>query len=127
MSKNNITFLVDVLPNYNGIFYISNPSIKRFYFNDFVEIRQILDSLEKDKVYVLSLELIYSWLCHEEDDPVITLTKPFLVTRDSNPLIISEYFQFRINLACNTYLLEYTSEDYDDPGVLVKYKEINLF
>jgi hypothetical protein len=50
--------------------------------------------------------LIYSWLTYEEDTPVIILSKPFLVTKESDPLIISKYLQYRIHLACSSFLLE---------------------
>jgi len=62
MNKNIITFLHDILDNgnQNNIFYISNPSATRFFFQDYMEVKQFLDNLEDDKTYIFSLELVTS-------------------------------------------------------------------
>jgi len=96
MTRNNITFLQDVIINYNGIFNIPDAFTTRFYFSDTFEVTQFLDNLDGNKSDVLSIELIYSGLTYEEDTPVIILSKPFLVTKESDPLIISKYLQYRI-------------------------------
>lgn len=129
MSRNNITFLEDVTLNYNSIFNIPNPSTTRFYFCDTFEVTQFLDFLEKDKTYVLSLELINSWLTYEEDTPVFVLSKPIVVTKDSDAEILSKYLQSRIKLACDSFFLEENmmEDAVDNPAVLVRFKEINLF
>lgn len=129
MTRNNITFLQDVIINYNGIFNIPDAFTTRFYFSDTFEVTQFLENLDSNKSYVLSIEFIYSWLTYEEDTPVIILSKPFLVTKESDPLIISKYLQYRIHLACSSFLLEDNNieDTIDKPAVLVRYKEINLF
>jgi hypothetical protein len=62
MSINKISFLNDVIlyGDRNDITYISNPSTSVFHFFDLKEIEQFLEVLDKDKTYVLSLELVYS-------------------------------------------------------------------
>jgi len=129
MSINNITFVDQFFPK--GILFISDPIVNRFYFNDILEITQFLGSLKGDKVYVLSLELVYSWLIYDDEDcTVITLSKPILITKNSNPRVISNFIKSRLFLAIDSYFLDDSfiyNKDYDGPGVLVKYKEINLF
>jgi hypothetical protein len=65
----------------------------------------------------------------EEDSPVLNLFKPILVTRNSNPRLITNFIKDRIILACDTYYLEDTvlemieCSDYSDkPGVIIKYR-----
>ena len=131
MTINNITFLSQFFPD--GIFTISNPYIDRFYFNDRIEIAQFLhEKLDKNKIYVLHLEFVYSWLTYDEDSPVIVLSKPILITRESNPKILADFILSRINLCVESYFLDdeiiRNIRDFDEgPGVLLKYKEINLF
>jgi hypothetical protein len=84
-----------------------------------------------DKVYVLTFDFIISWLQFEEDNPVINLTKPILITRNSNPRLISNFLNSRIKLACDNYYLDENIMemliDPDGPGVIFKYNKINLF
>lgn len=103
MTINRITYLKDIIPN--DMFCINNPYITRFYFNDYIEISQFLNQLEKDKAYVVSFEFICSWLMYEQDDPTILLSKPILVTKNSNPRVISEHIKSRIQLNYDSYLL----------------------
>jgi hypothetical protein len=70
----------------------------------------------------------------EEDSPVLNLSKPILVTKNSNPRLISNFIKDRIRLACDTYYLDDTilemiecSDNSDKPGVIIKYNEINIF
>jgi hypothetical protein len=128
MSLNKITYLDQILEN--KIFIISDPYTDILYFSDSLEIHQFLERLEKDKVYVLSLEFILSWLTYE-DSPVITLSKPILITRNSNARTISKFINERINLTVDSYFLDdeiiQNLGSSDGPGVLLKYREINLF
>nr|AWX52927.1 hypothetical protein [Lactarius sp. (in: basidiomycete fungi)] len=129
MSLNKITYLDQILEN--KILIISDPYTEIFYFNDSLEIHQFLERLEKDKVYVLSLEFILSWLSYDEDSPVITLSKPILITKNSNPRTISKFISERMNLMIDSYFLDdeiiQNLGSNDGPGVLLKYREINLF
>jgi hypothetical protein len=129
MSLNKITYLDQILEN--KILIISDPYTDILYFSDSLEIHQFLQRLEKDKVYVLSLEFILSWLTYDEDSPVITLSKPILITRNTNPRTISKFIKERIDLMIDSYFLDdeilQNSGSDDGPGVLLKYREINLF
>lgn len=59
----------------------------------------------------------------------MNLSKPFLISKDSNPKLICDFIKSRINLACNNYHLEYDIMDMfiqpEGPGVIVKYAEFN--
>jgi hypothetical protein len=59
------------------------------------------------------------------------LSKPFVVTRNSDPKIISEFIDSRIDLFLDAYNLYNTFQDEngktDGPGLVIKYKEINIF
>lgn len=131
MTIKNITFFNQFFPD--GIFTISDPYIDILYFSDSVEIANFLfDNLDKDKVYVLTLEFVYSWDRYSEDLPVISLSKPILATRESNPKVIADFIQSRISLCYSTYYLEdriinSPEGKCEAPGVIVKYKEIRLF
>lgn len=126
MSITNITYLHSILQN--NIFLLNNPLVTRFYFNDFLEVKHFLELLENDNVYVVTFEFVYSWLNYEEDGPIITLAKPILVTKNSNSKLISNFIVNKIQLACDSYYLDYEFNDkLEGPGVLVKYQKINLF
>jgi hypothetical protein len=129
MSLNKITYLDQILEN--KILIISDPYTDILYFSDSLEIHQFLDRLEKDKVYVLSLEFILTLLTYDDDSPIITLTKPILITRNSNPRTISKFIKERIDLMIDSYFLDdeiiNNLGSQDGPGVLLKYREINLF
>jgi hypothetical protein len=128
MTINKITFLESIIPN--DIFSLNNSMITRLYFFDSLEITIFLDTLKIDKIYVVCFEYISSWNLHDEDSPVITLSKPILITRNSNPRIISNFIKSQIDLACLSYNIEQIDNMYDKtetPGVLIKYREINIF
>jgi hypothetical protein len=126
MSINRITFLDQFYPT--GIFHINNPEFTNFYYSDWIEVIKFLNKLEEDTIYVVSFEFIFSWDTFNEDSPTLILSKPILVTKNSNSKIISKFLQDRIHLTCeNFYLNNDLMEVLEGPGVLVKYKPINLF
>jgi hypothetical protein len=101
------------------------------YFNDYIEIAQFLSKLEIDKVYVVTFNFIISWLLYKEEGPIINLSKPILITKNSNPRLISKFLKSRIKSFCDSYyldpnILEMMIQE-DGPGVLIKYREITLF
>lgn len=128
---NKITYL-DQFNKYK-YFIFANYLFHPLYFADFIEIKQFLDLLEIDKVYVLTLDLHITYCSDEdEDNPVISLTKPILVTRNSSPFLISKFILNRMNKADEA--LELQLDVLRDmrltkgaPYVLVKYNQINLF
>jgi hypothetical protein len=125
MSIKNITYLDQILEN--RLFIFNNPSIEWLHFSDYIEIKSFLDSLEIDKTYVITFDFIISWLSYDEDSPVINLSKPILITKNSNPRLIADFIKSRIILACENYYLDDSIIDKDGLGVIVKYDQINLF
>jgi len=128
MSINNITYLNQFIEN--RLFIFNNPIVTRFHFNDYIEVSLFLNQLEIDKVYVVTFDFVISWIQYDEDSPVINLSKPILITRNSNPRLISNFITSRIRLACDNYYLDENIIDMlieqDGPGVIVKYNQINL-
>jgi len=49
-----------------------------------------------DKTYVITFEFILSLLLFEEDSPVLILSKPILITKNSNPRIISNFIKNQV-------------------------------
>jgi hypothetical protein len=70
-------------------------------------------------------------IINDTDAPVFILNKPILITTNSNPRVISDFLQSRINAAFEAHFLDETilemEESHDGPGVLVNYAKINLF
>lgn len=52
MSINNITYLKEIYPH--GILFFNKPTISRFYFSDYIEVKLFLDRLPDGKIYVIS-------------------------------------------------------------------------
>ena len=129
MSINKITYLDQFV--FTNFTVFTNSLIKRFYFNDIIEVTQFLNELEIDKFYVVSLEFVLSWLQYKEDSPIIILSKPIIITKNSNPRLITNFIKDKIRLACDNHYLDddfiHCMIDWDRPGVLIKYSEINLF
>jgi len=96
-----------------------------FNFCDFKDVQDFLDNLDHDKAYVLTFDLITDKSGYELGNPSIILGSPILISKNSNPWLISNYLSERIKLATWSYGLEYDMKD--GPGVIVKYREINLY
>jgi hypothetical protein len=131
MSINKITYLQDVIPN--KFFVFSDYDYTLFYFSDSLDIKLFLQELEIDKAYVVTFELIISEIIDTENPPVITLSKPILVTKNSNPLLITKFINNQLAKADNNYNLDYDllinmrDGGKTVPYIIVKYNQINLF
>jgi len=126
MSINKITYLDQFYKS--GIFSIIDPLIEIFQFNDYIETSRFLSRLEDDKIYVITFEFIPSFIQDYGEDPTIFLSKPVLITKNSNPRLISNFINERIQLSCRLFYLDDSLlENNMGPGVIIKYKEINLF
>jgi len=130
MSINKITYLSQFF-TFNFLAF-TNPEFAWFYFSDIIEIKLFLKNLKVEKCYVLIFELIISEITEDEDSPVITLNDPILVTKNSNPDLISKFLLNRISLADEKFELNYNliknmRLDKGAPYIRVKYNEINLF
>ena len=129
MSINKITYLDQIIQN--KFFVFADFHSYFLYFTDFIEVKQFLDKLEIDKIYVLTFELHMSEFT-DDDLPVITLSKPILVTKNSSPILISKFLLNQISLADENLDLNYElilqmRLNKGAPYILVKYNEINLF
>lgn len=129
MSINRITYLSQIIPS--KFFVFADFYFYLFYFTDLIEVKQFLETLEIDKVYVLTFELHMSDLI-ADDIPVITLSEPIIITKNSNPILISKFVLNQISLADDKLDLNYDMIiqmrlNKGAPYVLVKYNEINLF
>jgi len=127
MTITNITFLEEIIPN--KMFVFTNSLTKEFYFCDIIEVTKFLSSLEKDQAYVVTFDFIYSILMYADDTPTISLGKPILITKNSDPEVISNYLKDKVILACNTHYLNYPNmgDPIDGIAVIVNYAKINLF
>jgi hypothetical protein len=118
-SQKDITFLTEQVNNkklfkigYYHFFKIANLELN--ILKDFLQI------LDFNKAYV-----ILPILATEEmkgDGPILSLSKQILVTRDSNPLTISNFLLKQIELAC----MNYGIEDLGNFTVVLKFRPITL-
>ena len=104
MSINSITYLSQFI-SYN-LFIFSNYKFTFLYFSDIIEVNHFLKSLEIDKTYVVTFELIMSELT-DIDVPSIILCEPILVTKLSNPILIYKFILNQISLADEKFSLDY--------------------
>lgn len=131
MSITNITYLRDIISN--KFFLFSNYESAFLYFTDILEIKQFLEELEEGKAYVATFELVVSDLIDTERPPVLTLSEPILITKNSNSTIISKFIRNQLIRADNNYgldydlLMEMKGERLNPPYIFVKYNSINLF
>jgi len=68
---------------------------------------------------------------YDEDGPSINLGKPILITKNSNPKIISNYLNARINMMIDTFYLDDSilisngKNNPDGTAVIANYSKIN--
>jgi hypothetical protein len=118
-SKTNITFLTEQVQNkklfiigYYHFFKIPNLEIS--ILKDFLQI------LDFNKAYI-----VLPILTTEEtkgDGPILSLSKQILVTRDSDPIVISNFLFNQIEIACMNYNIESLGKF----TVVFKFRPINL-
>jgi hypothetical protein len=131
ISVNNITFIDELVggvdTNPLDIVYIRNCNITWFHFNDIKDIINLLDSIENNKIYVISFDLVTDKTAYELNDPSISLFKPILITKESNPWLINNFLKEKVRLACDKFWLDDLNLPNGGPGILVKYREILIF
>lgn len=102
-SQENITFLTD---------QVSNKKLFKIGYYHFFKIAQLELGILKDFFQLLDFNkayIILPILATEEtrgDGPILSLSKQILVTRDSNPITISNFLFKQIELACMNYGIE---------------------
>jgi hypothetical protein len=128
MTISKINYLDEFIQN--TMFISNNSKIHILNFWHSLEWKQFLNNLEGEQVYVVTFEFVFSFMYHNDDEPTLILGKPILLTRNSNPRILSDYLKERINIVNESYCLDDTilnSSNTDGPGVIVNYSKINIF
>lgn len=128
MTINRITYLSDYIKY--DICIINEANLTILHFGDLLDWKIFLSDLIEDQIYVVSLELVPNFDILDEDGPNIILSKPILITKNSNPKVISDFIFSKIHDACNSYGLQDNIINRDIkstelPGVIIKYKAIN--
>jgi hypothetical protein len=103
-SINRITYLEDFFNH--DICILINPDVTIFNFSDSLEVKHFLEDLREDKLYVVIFEFVTSFNTYNEDGPNIILSKPILITKNSNPQTISKFIHSRIDECINTFYLD---------------------
>lgn len=131
MSINRITFFHDIIPQDICIFSVYKFEIPYQY--DWIQWAVFIDKLDKDELYVVTLELVVSWNSYDSDGPIINLSKPIVLNCNSNPHIIGKFVNDKVIEACLIYNLNENFSNKsnmldknDIPGVIVKYAPIAL-
>lgn len=93
MSITRITYLDQFYTS--GIFTIYDPLVNILHFQDYLELTEFLSDLEEDKNYVVTFNLIQPEMDGDDENPSITLSKPILITKNSNPKLISDFLELR--------------------------------
>jgi hypothetical protein len=128
-SINRITYLEDFFNH--DICILINPDVTIFNFSDSLEVNTFLENLSEDKLYVVIFEFVCSFATYNEDAPTINLSKPIIITKNSNSQTISKFIHSRIDECINTFYLDdslfFNKNKEDGPGVVVKYREINIY
>ena len=128
MTKTNITFLDQIIPNSMFIFTNSKSNILDKY--DTNEINQFLSLLDNNVCYVITLEFIYHLITHDSEGPSILLSKPILITKNSSSIVLSEFIKEKMDDVTDTFFLDDSLLNDKNPEtalVLIKYSTINLF
>jgi hypothetical protein len=82
-----------------------------------------------NKIYVVTLELELDLDNYDGNGPIIELTKPFLITSDSDPVLIADYVIEQEIRSCHKYNLEqiYSNKEIlKKPVVIAKYCKFPL-
>nr|YP_009487318.1 hypothetical protein [Russula virescens]AWB36220.1 hypothetical protein [Russula virescens] len=132
-SINKITLLESLLNSddilSDNILILANPEVHWFNSNDLNEIISFLESLEIGKAYVITLELIFDLEDYNSNHPTIVLSKPFVITNESNPVLIKDLIVLSESLALASFQLkdklDELKNDSRRPLILAKYKCFN--
>lgn len=129
LSVNKITFLDEFYwywKNEINIFYFSQAKYIRLYMVNDSEVIDFLSNLEDNKSYIIELNLVIDWDAFDMGDPALILSKPILVSKESNSRLLTEFINNRIISSCSMYSIHLEEQVLEKVGVLLKYKEIKL-
>jgi hypothetical protein len=99
-SKENISFLSDQVTNKN-LFQIGYYHYFKILKLELGILKDFLQILDFNKAYIV-LPILASATTSGEG-PILSLSKQFLVTRDSDPVTISNFLFKQIEIACMNY------------------------
>lgn len=121
ISTNNITFLDDIDKSIK-----IDKTNKSYYFKIFIlsteGIYMFFNNLEHNGVYLVNPFISINDL---NSDPYLTLSKHFLVTRLSNPYLISNYLNNQLVKAENDFGFDLIIEN-NNYFLILKYKLVKL-
>lgn len=123
MTTNSITFLYELFPNLTGIYVYTNYKPHLLHYFDSLDVCNFLKTLGKDKIYVVSPELINLSQDYVQGEPVLTLSDPFVITKESNPDLISDYLLNQMIKAFAIYSVG--DNQFNNFKILIKYSELN--
>jgi len=118
-SKDNITFLSE---------QVNNKKLFKIGYYHFFKISQLDLGILKDFLQILDFNKAYIILPilatddTKGDGPILSLSKQILLTRDSNPITISNFLFKQIELACMNYGIDNLSNF----TVVFKFRPISL-
>ena len=119
ISTRNITFLMDIDKainvNKNGKYYYH-----KFFYNDLDSIKDFILRLDTDNIYLI---MPFISVNCKLNDPFITLSKQFLISNESNYLIIINYLNNQLSIALQDFGIEIENLDL---YLIFKYKRITL-
>jgi hypothetical protein len=118
-SKTNVTFLTEQVNN-KKLFQIGYYHFFKIPQLDLGSLRDFLQLLDFNKAYI-----VLPILATEEtrgEGPILSLSKQILVTRDSNPITISNFLLNQIETACSNYGIE----NLGNYTVVFKFRPISL-
>jgi hypothetical protein len=70
------------------------------------EISEFLDDLDAKENYIASFEFIPDICCHQEEGPLMFLSKPILMNKFSSPEILTKFIHERLELMVDYYYLD---------------------
>ena len=118
ISTNDISFLADfdktIEINKNG----KSAYFKMYKFN-FNLIEQFINNLDSDKIYMLNPFITIN--CKYQD-PVLNLSRPFLITNNSNSKFIHDYLFTQYETAWNDFEMNMEQSYY----LIFYYKSVEL-
>jgi hypothetical protein len=113
-----------MFPNLTGIHVFTFHSTRVLHYFDSLELSNLLESLDNGSTYVISPELINFRKDYNTGDPVIILSDPIIISKESNPDLISDYL---LNQMIKAFV-DYSIDDNKNNcfKILLKYNKINL-
>lgn len=97
---------------------MDKPLIEIIFMDDFTDIKDFLEKLDEDKVYITVEEWIPDFTKDSEDD-FIFLGEPFLITKNSNPWLIFNYIRDQIGKTK-------FPEIQDNSICLIRFQQLNI-